>query len=170
MITYAFIDAANLFHDWEKRMGWKIDHQKLLAHLKSQYGVEVAFYFSGVEMHKTGEASFYQQLKAIGYTLQLKPVKYYRQKDGYIKKKANCDVDMTFLLMKEMNKFDQLIFLSGDGDFLPVLQYLRDSNKKIIIIARQKKTASNILKFSGKNFINFDLLADSLKVKTPEKP
>ncbi len=67
---------------------------------------------------------FYEKLSGFGYNLFLKPVKLYDQNDGTTKRKANCDVDMTFHLMKERDSFDRAIVLSGDGDFLPVLSML----------------------------------------------
>ncbi len=44
---------------------------------------------------------FYLKLLEFGYLLFLKPVKMYEQEDGTTKRKANCDVDMAFYLMKE---------------------------------------------------------------------
>lgn len=44
---------------------------------------------------------FYLYLEQFGYNLFLKPVKMYEQEDGATKRKANCDVDMAFHLMKK---------------------------------------------------------------------
>lgn len=52
MKTSAFIDASNLFYGGKKSLGWSIDYQKLLAYLKAKYGVEIAYYFGGVEIHR----------------------------------------------------------------------------------------------------------------------
>ncbi|OHA09919.1 MAG: hypothetical protein A3H69_05665, partial [Candidatus Sungbacteria bacterium RIFCSPLOWO2_02_FULL_47_9] len=65
--------------------------------------------------------SLLPQAEKFGYKLFLKPVKFYKQDDGGMKKKANCDVDLAFHLMKERDNFNRVIVLSGDGDFLPVL-------------------------------------------------
>ena len=46
-------------------------------------------------------AKFYLKLEQFGYKLFLKPVKLYEQEDGMTRRKANCDVDMAFHLMKE---------------------------------------------------------------------
>lgn len=43
---------------------------------------------------------FYFKLEKFGYKLLLKPVKLYEQEDGTTRKKANCDVEMAFYLMK----------------------------------------------------------------------
>jgi uncharacterized LabA/DUF88 family protein len=101
---------------------------------------------------------FYIKLGTFGYELHLKPVKLYEQEDGTTKRKANCDVDMAFYLMKEKDDFGKAVVLSGDGDFLPVLKYLRQNGKDIVILARGPRTAKEIRKFSGDNFRDFEYL------------
>lgn len=101
---------------------------------------------------------FYLKLMEFGYELHLKPIKLYEQDDGTTKRKANCDVDMAFYLMKEKDNFDRAIILSGDGDFLPVLKYLKEQGKEIIILARGPRTAREIRQFAGGNFKDFEYL------------
>jgi uncharacterized LabA/DUF88 family protein len=108
---------------------------------------------------------FYVKLSEFGYKLFLKPVKLYEQEDGSTKRKANCDVDMSFYLMKEKDNFDQAVILSGDGDFLPVLKYLKNINKSIIILGRGKRTAKEIKQFAGNNFRDFEYLREILRMK-----
>jgi len=118
-----------------------------------------------LELHKNYErAKFFSKLEDFGYVLHLKPVKTYR--DGsQIKKKANCDVDMTFYMMKECAKFDRVLVLSGDGDFLIVLNYLRSLGKKVLIMARGERTAKDIKRFAGNDFIPFEYLREVIKLK-----
>jgi uncharacterized LabA/DUF88 family protein len=112
---------------------------------------------------------FYLKLKKFGYELYLKPVKLYKQDDGTTKRKANCDVDMTFYLMKEKDNFDRVIILSGDGDFLPVLKYLKNQGKEIIILARGPRTAREIRQFAGSNFRDFTRLENRIKFIEKQK-
>jgi uncharacterized LabA/DUF88 family protein len=109
---------------------------------------------------------FYLKLQKSGFELHLKPVKLYEQEDGSTKRKANCDVDMTFYLMKEKDNFNRAVILSGDGDFLPVLKYLRDQGKEIVILARGPRTAREIRQFAGSNFRDFEYLKYRLKFET----
>jgi len=106
---------------------------------------------------------FYQKLSNFGYRLCLKPVKLYDQEDGTTKRKANCDVDMAFHLMKEKDNFDRAVILSGDGDFLPVLKYLKKSGKEVLILARGPRTAREIKQFAGDKFLDFTRLEHRLK-------
>lgn len=106
---------------------------------------------------------FYIKLEKFGYKLFLKPVKLYDQEDGLTRRKANCDVEMTFYLMKEKDNFDRILILSGDGDFLPVLKYLRSLGKEVIILARGPRTAKEIRQFAGANFRDFVRLEKYVK-------
>jgi uncharacterized LabA/DUF88 family protein len=106
---------------------------------------------------------FYRRLETFGYQLILKPVKTYTQEDGTTKRKANCDVDMTFQLMKDVDGIDRVVVLSGDGDFLPVLKYCRQQGKEVIILSRGPRTAKEIKQFAGSNFRDFVRLEKALK-------
>ena len=204
-LTFAFVDASNLFYGGEKSLGWKIDYRKLLNYLRNKYKVTRVFYFGGVETHKfeydylknetvplqaleryllksikENEESltdiellvlnrhvqrirFYLKLKKFGFDLHLKPVKIYLKSDGTTEKKANCDVEMAFYLMKEKDNFSRVVILSGDGDFLPVLKYLRSIKKEVIILSRGTRTAREIRKFAAERFTDFTRLESCLK-------
>ncbi len=106
---------------------------------------------------------FYQMLEKSGYELILKPVKRYNQEDGSVKRKANCDVDMTFRMMEEKDNFSRILVLSGDGDFLPVLKHLKSAGKEVIVMGRGPRTAKEIKQFAGGEFKDFEYLRNILK-------
>jgi uncharacterized LabA/DUF88 family protein len=108
---------------------------------------------------------FYRKLEQFGYLLFLKKVKLYSQDDGSTKRKANCDVDMAFQIMKEQGNFDRCIVLSGDGDFLPLLKYLRGIGKEVIVLGRGPRTAKEIRKFAGGNFRDFEYLKNQIRME-----
>ena len=108
---------------------------------------------------------FYKKLDYFGYMLFLKPVKLYEQDDGTNKRKANCDVDMAFRLMREAGVFDRAVVLSGDGDFLPVLKHLKDNGKEVLVLARGARTAKEIRQFAGNNFRDFEYLRELVKIR-----
>jgi len=110
------------------------------------------------------QVHFYQKLEKFGYQLVLKPVKMYEDEEGNQKRKANCDVEMAFYLMRDRSAFERVIILSGDGDFLPVLKYLRETDKKeVIVLAHGSRTAKEIRRFAGDKFIN--LISVNMRAK-----
>ncbi len=77
------------------------------------------------------KVKFFLKLEEFGYILKLKPVKIFHEEEGRISKKANCDVDMTFDLMRFLNDYMGVLILSGDGDFTIVLKYLKGMGKSV---------------------------------------
>lgn len=112
---------------------------------------------------------FYLKLKEFGYKLFLKPVKLYFQPDGRTERKANCDVEMTFYLMKEKDNYERVLILSGDGDFLPVLKHLKEIKKEVVVLARAPRTAREIRQFAGSNFRDFVRLEKDIKFEDKKK-
>jgi len=106
---------------------------------------------------------FYLNLKKFGYILRLKPVKLYKDENGKITKKANCDVDMTFEIMRLINKYSEIVFLSGDGDFTLLLKYLIKKGKKVIVLARSERTAKEIRQIAAGNFRDFHKLKNKIE-------
>lgn len=106
---------------------------------------------------------FYRKLSQFGYILKLKPVKIFRDEDGNTTKKANCDVDMTFDLMRLKDEYSGVLVLSGDGDFAVVLKYLREIGKEIKILARSERTAREIKQLAGEDFRDFNMLRTTLE-------
>ena len=193
--AYAFIDASNLFYGGEKSLGWKIDYQKLIKYIKKKYLVKKVFYYGGVELDgfpysildkkpidliklikylkgknddnikSIARIKFYLKLAEFGYLLQLKPVKIFHEPGGKISKKANCDVDMTFDLMRYIKEYSDVLILSGDGDFAIVLKYLMELGKKVTVLARGERTARDIRQLVGGDFRDFVRLRKEIEFK-----
>jgi len=143
-----------------------MDLKKLLSHL-----------LKNLKTPKIGEArviliersiqrtKFYLNLERYGYNLQIKPVKTYKSENGRVERKANCDVDMTFDIMRYMAQFKSLIALTGDGDFAPVLCYLKKQGRDITILARGERTAKELRQLVGPDFRDFNYLREILRFK-----
>jgi|SRR3989344_7571976 len=109
-------------------------------------------------------AKFYKKLDSFGYKLRLKPTKIFRNENSTVKK-ANCDVDLTFDLMRYISQYSEIVMLSGDGDFFPVLEYLKNKRKKIHILARSERTAKEIRVLAGDKFMDFKYLREQIKIQ-----
>lgn len=111
------------------------------------------------------KVEFYLHLDQFGYQLCLKPVKVFTDENGRQSKKANCDVDMTFDMMRYMGQYSGLIALTGDGDFAPVLCYLKKHGRTITVLARGERTAKEIRQLAGGDFRDFVRLKKELEFK-----
>jgi len=141
-----------------------IDLDKLLAYLQQKSRSRNLTQTSRVLLQKhIQRVKFYRKLKQFGYLLRLKPVKIFKDEQGRTTKKANCDVDMTFDLMRYFQEYSGVLVLSGDGDFAVVLKYLKEKSKQVTILARGERTAREIRQLANENFRDFSRLETKLK-------
>ena len=149
--TYAFIDASNIIYG-TRDSGWKVDFKKLYKYLKERFSCNKIYYFGGLDAKNTKQIAFYRLLNRIGFELITRKVKVYKQDDGYIVRKSNCDVDLTFYAMKEIENYDRVIFMSGDGDFDLLLKYFVKLKKEVLVFANSRRTAKEIKELKGITF------------------
>ncbi len=161
--TYAFVDASNIIYG-ARAEGWFIDQKKLISYLKHKFSVSKTFFYYGKDSKNVKQEAFLRKLKQFGYTLRVKEIKRYGRKT-----KANCDVDLTMDVLLHMYKYKQAIILSGDGDFLPLIQYITRQKKEVFIIASPKSTAREIREFVKHRFINFGNLRYFIERKNSKK-
>lgn len=160
MTTCSFIDASNIIYGTRDE-GWKVDFRKLYKYLRERYECWKIYYFAGEEKNNLKQKRFYRLLGKIGYELILKPVKIYRQ-NRHLVRKANCDVDLTFYAMRDLDKFQRVIFLSGDGDFEILLAHFLKLRKQVIVIANAHRTAREIKTLKGIQFNNLGVLKPTI--------
>ena len=64
--------------------------------------------------------------------------------------KANLDVNITLTMTAEIEHYDRAIFFGGDGDFEPLLCFLRNNGKYIICVGRKESTALDLINVAHK--------------------
>ena len=143
----AFIDGQNL-HLWLQSDGWKIDDKKFRIFLKDQFQVQEAYYFLGFVSEE--EQELYHSLQRAGFIVS------FREHSAALKwkKKWNVDVDIVFEVMKkiiENEKFDQIVLVSGDWDYIKLVDYLI---KKLLLkrIFFPNKNHSSLYKKIGNKY------------------
>jgi len=134
--NYAFIDSQNL-NLGVIRAGWKMDWKKFRAHLKDKYNVEQAYMFIG---YVPDNESLYQQMHEAGYLVVLKPTVDMLMTEEELADekhvtKGNADAELVLYAMKEYNKYDKAVIVSGDGDFYCIVEYLEKQGKLLNLLA-----------------------------------
>ena len=82
----------------------------------------------------------YEQLKSYGYDLIFKQT----VKDSLGKPKGNVDAELVLHTMIEYPHFDKAIIVSGDGDFIQLVEYLKNQGKRVEVMAFGKSTSSHL--------------------------
>jgi len=145
---YAFIDASNIIYGCT-RAGWKMDFEKLAKYLRTRYKVQRLLYYGGLDPDNKKQLGFYEVLQKLGYETRLVPVK--RFSDG--SRKGDVDSRLTFEAMRFLPEYTSAIFLTGDGDYFWLLEYLLKIRKDIRLMGHSINTARDLKQLFGPSFI-----------------
>lgn len=122
-----FIDSQNLYQSTKQDIpeknytGFIADNTKLFNFLSNKFQQPDIYYFVG---YLSKYKSMYRALESIGYKLMFKNCIV--NKDIV---KGNVDVDIAHNIHLSLFNYDKISLLSGDGDFLCVVQHLQNQNK-----------------------------------------
>lgn len=151
MKNYAFIDGQNLYLG-TKECGWSIDHVKFRTYLRDKYQVSEAYYFLGFTSETENE--LYGQLQKAGFILSFR--EHSRNMKG--NKKGNVDSDIVFSAMKKIadnEHFDKILIVSGDGDYIKMVDYLIKKGKFKKMLFPNKKFASSLYNKYGSEYFDY---------------
>ena len=169
-IVYAFIDSQNLNLGVQK-VGWKMDWRAFRAYLAKEFNVTKAFMFIG---YMAENESLYEHMHDLGYLIALKPTVEMSANENHRPEgssddykpvvKGNIDADLVLYAMKELSNYDQAIIVSGDGDFVSLIEYL-DEQHKLLKVMTPNWQYSSLLKPWDKYIIRIDQLRNQLAYK-----
>lgn len=80
-----------------------------------------------------------------GYILRLKKLKRIAQKDGTFVLKGNCDTDLVVDAVSRMTEYDTAVIMSGDSDFVSLINLLKGQKKKVIVISTRWHIAHDLI-------------------------
>lgn len=148
-----FLDGANCFYT-QKKLGWKIDAEKLLTYCGNFGEIVEASYYTGV-CGDNNQKKYLDKLAYLGYSLVTKPVKtMYDQMTGQTTQKANMDIEIVLDMFSMVDRYDMAILISGDGDFERALQQLKSKGKEAKVISTRGCVASELVYAVGVNYID----------------
>jgi len=70
-------------------------------------------------------------------------------------KKANWDIDLALDAIKLAPKLDSVILVTGDGDFVPLVEYLQNVGCQVEVMSFGKATSAKLIEASD-DFIDLD--------------
>jgi uncharacterized LabA/DUF88 family protein len=78
--------------------------------------------------------SYQQMVRDFGWKIFVKPVRRYTDEAGNVTTKANADLDMAVEAMLQADKLDQVLLVTGDGDFIQVVTALQNKGCRVELI------------------------------------
>ena len=144
------IDVQNLYHSAKNLYGARVNFGAILKLAVSQRSLIRAFAY--VVRTKTGEERpFFEALTKLGIETRVRDLQEFY---GGLKK-ADWDVGITVDAVRIAPSVDTICLASGDGDFIQLVEYLKNQGKRVEVVAFER-SASGRLKEVTDEFIDLE--------------
>ncbi len=151
-----FVDVANLLYS-SRSMRLPIDFGRLLSFLKGDRRLVRAHAYAPTSPEPYADQQFLQAVKGLGYRITTKDYKTFSSGA----KKADLDLDLCMDIVRivDAKAVDTIVLVSGDSDFLPLLDYCSDHGVRVEVAAFDESTAA-ILRQSCDLFLNLSVVEE----------
>lgn len=147
-----FIDVANLYHSAKNLYQGRVNYRELIKFLVGGRQLIRAVAYVVRSESAAGEAAFFEALEKSGLELRIKDLQVYA---GGLKK-GDWDVGMAIDAVRMADFLDVIILVTGDGDYLPLVDYLKWGKGRLVEVAAFLRSASAKLQESADRFINLE--------------
>lgn len=136
-----FIDAQNLYHSGRALHGRNVNFGTLIEDAIA--GRKLVRALAYVITTESGEEQpFFEALTKLGIETKTKDLQIFA--GGA--KKADWDVGIAVDAIKMSHRLDAIILMSGDGDFIPLVEYLQTtSGIQVEVVSFQNSTSSRLI-------------------------
>ncbi len=147
-----FIDVQNLYHSAKNLYHGRVNYRELVKYLVAGRQLIRAVAYVVKSETAAGEAAFFEALEKSGLELRVKDLQVYL--DGL--KKADWDVGMAVDAIRMSSFLDVIILVTGDGDFIPLVDYLKWGTGRLVEVAAFRRSASAKLQETADRFVNIE--------------
>ncbi|MCH7759051.1 NYN domain-containing protein [Patescibacteria group bacterium] len=151
-----FIDVQNMYHSAKNLYRANVNFSKVLEKAVDDRQLIRAIAYV-IKSKTREEQTFFDVIAKQGFELKIKDLQIF---SGGMKK-ADWDIGMAVDAIKVANKLDVIVLVTGDGDFIPLIFYLRENKGCRVEVMAFGKTTSGKLIESADEFI--DLSKDKNK-------
>ncbi len=141
-----FIDVQNMYYSAKNLFGAKVNFGNIVKEaVAGRKLVRAIAYVVSTETKE--EQPFFDALYNLGIETKERPLQIFYGGE----KKADWDVGITVDAIRLSPSLDTIILVSGDGDYLPLVEYLQNQGKQVEVMAFGN-TASGKLKEEADDF------------------
>ena len=145
-----FVDVANLLYS-ARSQRMNIDFGRLLDFLRANRRLIRAHAYAPTNPDPHAEQTFLSAVKGVGYRITTKNYKTFAS--GARKADMDLDLCMDIVRLVDADAIDTVLLVSGDSDFLPLLEYCSDHGVRVEVAAFDD-AAAMILRQSCDLFIS----------------
>ncbi|MFA5175324.1 MAG: NYN domain-containing protein [Patescibacteria group bacterium] len=134
-----FIDVQNMYYSAKNLFGAKVNFGNIVKEATAGRKLIRAIAYV-VRTETKEEQPFFDALYNLGIETKERPLQIFYGGE----KKADWDVGITVDAIRLSPSIDTVVLISGDGDYLPLVDYLRNQGKQVEVMAFGDTTSSKL--------------------------
>ena len=146
-----FVDVQNMYYSARNIYKSKVNFKTLLKEAVRRRQLIRAIAYV-IKADVKDEANFFEALKSLGYEVKAKDLQVFF--GGA--KKGDWDIGIAMDMIELAPKLDAIVLVSGDGDFVPLVQHLKHALGCYVEVLAFGKTSAQKLVEEVDNFIDMD--------------
>ena len=150
-----FIDTQNIYHSAKNLYHSKVNFGQIVKDAVGDRSLIRAVAYV-ITTEAGDEKAFFEALTKMGIETKTKDLQIF----GSGAKKADWDVGLAIDAVKLAPKLDAVILVTGDGDFIPLVQYLQvNEGCQVEVVSFGKSTSAKLIE-AVDDFIDLDMNAE----------
>ena len=146
-----FVDVQNLYYSARALYTAKVNFKEILKEAVNGRKLIRAIAYA-VKAGEKDESTYYAALENIGFEVKLKDLQIFY--GGA--KKADWDIGIAMDAIELAPKLDTIVLISGDGDFVPLIEHLKRAlGCRVEVLAFGRSTSSKLLD-AADSFVDLD--------------
>ncbi len=137
-----FIDTQNMYYSARYLHKRKVNFKNIVEDAVAERKLIRAIAYV-VKTKTAEEQPFFDALQKAGIELRQKDLMEYES--GH--KKADWDVGLAIDVVQMIDMLDVIVIASGDGDYLPLVEYVQSRGRMVEIMAFSETTSSSLLDY-----------------------
>lgn len=136
-----FVDVGNMYHSAKNLYDANVNFKKILeTAVAGRKLIRAVAYV--VKSNSQEEQGFFEALSSQGFEVKMKELQIFATGA----KKGDWDVGLAIDAVKSADKLDVIVLVTGDGDFIPLVLYLKENKGcQVEVIAFGKTSSSKLI-------------------------
>lgn len=147
-----FIDVQNMYYSARNLFSQKVNFTNIVRETVGEADLIRSIAYT-ISTEGGQEQGFFKALESAGLEVKSKDLLNY----GHGNKKGDWDVGITVDIIRMLDMLDVVVLVSGDGDFIPLVEYVK-SRGRIVHVASFRESTSGSLAETADVYTN---LSDS---------
>ncbi len=160
-----YVDGANAYFAQKEALNWWIDWPSFLDWVKRDRElVSARWYQSYRRPPEPEQERFLHHLTIVGYAVRKKVLKsIYDRETGQNSVKGNLNIELVIDALTDAQHYDTILLVTGDSDFVPLVEALRSRGKRVLVAATPQNVAVDLRQVIGVNYIDLSDLRSEIE-------